>query len=41
MSKGRSRVNPRIDKKVFKRTASRTKARNLPGKMISRGGQML
>lgn len=41
MSKGRVRVNPRVDKRIFKRTANRTKARNLPGKMISRGGQML
>lgn len=39
--KTRSHVNKRVDKRVFRKTASRTKARNLPGKMLERGGQCL
>lgn len=41
MSRGRTKVNPTRDKRIFKKTASRTKARNMPGRMISRGGQIL
>ena len=39
--KTRSHVNKRRDRRIFKKTAARTKARNLPGKMVERGGQVL
>lgn len=39
--KTRSRVNKRIDKKVFSKTAARTNIKNIPGKIISRGGVRL
>lgn len=37
----RSHVRPRKDKAIFKRTASRTNARNIPGRIIQRGGTRL
>lgn len=37
----RSRTNRRVDKKVFKKTASRTHVKNIPGRVISRGGTRL
>lgn len=36
--KMRSRVNPRRDRKIFSRTAARTKVDNIPGARIMRGG---
>lgn len=39
--KGRKRVNPRKDKRIFSKTASRTNARNLPGHLTRRGGTCL
>lgn len=37
----RTRVNPRRDKRVFKRTASRTHKLNIPGHQNRRGGTCL
>ena len=34
----RSRVRPRKDKAIFKRTAVRTHVKNLPGHNLTRGG---
>lgn len=39
--KTRSHVKPRKDKAIFRKTASRTNARNIPGHMIQRGGTRL
>lgn len=39
--KSRSHVNKRVDRKIFKKTASRTNVRNVPGHMVSRGGTRL
>lgn len=39
--KMRQRVNKRVDRKIFSRTAARTKAANIPGKIIQRGGTRL
>lgn len=36
--KMRSRVNARKDRRIFSRTASKTNVKNIPGKIISRGG---
>lgn len=35
---GRKRVNRRIDKKIFKKTAMRTNAKNIPSRFVPRGG---
>lgn len=37
----RSRVNPRKDKRAFRKYAIRTKAKNLPGHNLARGGTCL
>lgn len=34
----RQRVNKRIDKRIFTKTASRTRASNVPGRIMQRGG---
>lgn len=39
--KSRSRVNRRVDKRVFKKTAAKTHALNIPGKIMQRGGTRL
>ena len=39
--RSRSRVRPRKDKAIFKRTAVRTHVKNLPGHNLPRGGQSL
>lgn len=39
--KTRSHVNKRVDRRIFKKTASRTNARNIPGHMLQRGGTRL
>lgn len=36
--KMRSRVNARKDKRIFERTAGKTNVKNIPGKVVSRGG---
>lgn len=41
MARGRRRVNPRRDKKVFRKTAGRMSALNLPGHQNRRGGTCL
>lgn len=40
MSRKRKRMKPNVDKEVFRRTASKTKAINL-GRIILRGGTRL
>lgn len=37
----RSRVNRRRDHKIFARTARKTNIKNIPGRIISRGGVRL
>ena len=39
--KTRSRVNRKVDKKIFSKTANRTNVRNIPGHITRRGGQVL
>lgn len=39
--KTRARVNKRVDRKIFKKTAARTNARNVPGHVLQRGGTRL
>lgn len=39
--KSRSRVRPRKDKAIFRKTAVRTHVKNLPGHDLSRGGTRL
>lgn len=39
--KSRSRVRPRKDKAIFKKTAARTHVKNLPGHNLKRGGTCL
>lgn len=39
--KARKKVNPRIDRKVFAKTAGKTHVMNIPGKVQSRGGTRL
>lgn len=39
--KVRSRVRPRKDARIFKRTAVRTHKKNLPGHDMTRGGTSL
>lgn len=34
----RKRVNKRVDRKVFARTASKINVKNIPGKIVQRGG---
>lgn len=34
----RQRVSPRRDRKIFKRTAARTDVKNIPGRVVQRGG---
>ena len=36
--KSRSRVNNRRDHRIFKKTAARTNVKNVPGRIIQRGG---
>lgn len=36
--KSRQRVNRRVDKKIFSKTAARTNVKNIPGHVVSRGG---
>ena len=38
MSFGRKKVNRRIDKKIFKKTAMRTRSENVPSRFVPRGG---
>lgn len=38
MSFGRKKVNRRIDRKIFKKTAMRTNGKNIPGRFVPRGG---
>lgn len=35
---GRSKVNRRVDRKIFRKTAMRTNAKNIPGRYVPRGG---
>lgn len=37
MSK-RVRVNPRRDRRIFARTARKTDVKNIPGRVVQRGG---
>lgn len=39
--RNRSRVRPRKDKRIFKKTAIKTHVKNLPGHNLSRGGTCL
>lgn len=39
--KSRSRVRPRKDKAIFRKTAARTSTKNLPGHDLTRGGTRL
>lgn len=39
--RSRQRVNKRVDKKIFRKTAARTNSMNIPGKIIQRGGTRL
>lgn len=39
--KTRSRVHARKDKAIFRKTAARTNAKNIPGKILQRGGTRL
>lgn len=41
MSRSRSRVKPRKDKAIFRKTAVRTHVKNLPGHNLTRGGTCL
>lgn len=34
----RKRVNRRIDQRIFKKTAMRTNAKNVPSRFVPRGG---
>lgn len=34
----RRRVSPRRDKAIFRKTASRMEAKNIPGRVVQRGG---
>lgn len=34
----RQRVNRRKDHRIFKRTATRTDVKNIPGRVVQRGG---
>lgn len=34
----RMRVNKRRDHKIFRRTATRTDVKNIPGRVVQRGG---
>lgn len=34
----RSRVSKRRDARIFRRTARRTEAKNIPGRVVQRGG---
>ena len=34
----RKHVNKKRDQRIFRRTASRTDAKNIPGKVVQRGG---
>ena len=34
----RQHVNKRRDQRIFRRTASRTDVKNIPGKVVQRGG---
>lgn len=34
----RKRTNKRLDRRIFKKTAVRTRAVNVPGKIVARGG---
>lgn len=38
MGFGRKKVNKRIDKKIFRKTALRTNAKNVPSRFVPRGG---
>lgn len=38
MAFGRKKVNRRIDRKIFKKTAMRTNGKNIPGRFVPRGG---
>lgn len=38
MAFGRKKVNRRVDKKIFRKTAMRTNAKNLPSRFVPRGG---
>lgn len=38
MAFGRKKVNRRIDRKIFKKTAMRTNSKNIPGRFVPRGG---
>lgn len=39
--KTRSRVRKSVDRRIFKKTASKTHALNIPGKVMQRGGTRL
>ena len=34
----RSKVNPKKDKRIFRKTALRTNAKNIPSRFVPRGG---
>lgn len=38
MGFGRKKVNKHIDKKIFRKTALRTNAKNVPSRFVPRGG---
>lgn len=37
----RKRVNARKDKRIFRKTAGKINARNIPGRLLQRGGTRL
>lgn len=39
--KTRQMVNKKIDRKVFRKTAAQTNSKNIPGKVVYRGGVRL
>lgn len=39
--RSRQRVNRRVDRRIFSKTARRTDVRNIPGKLVQRGGTRL
>lgn len=38
MAFGRKKVNKRVDRRIFKKTAMRTNAKNVPSRFVPRGG---
>lgn len=38
MAFGRKKVNKKVDRRIFKKTAMRTNAKNVPSRFVPRGG---